>query len=71
MVRAVLTFISSSLIFTHGSPLILFSLMTMFSALLFSVPPLDDFLKSFVNDVPMPKEPGQGTDVSGLGLREG
>lgn len=56
MVGAVLTFISSSLIFTHGSPLILFSLMTMFSARLFFCPPLDKDSKSFVKDVPMPKD---------------
>lgn len=50
------TLVSSSLILTQGSPLILFNLITMFSARLFSFPPLDRDLKSFVKEVPIPKD---------------
>jgi hypothetical protein len=39
----------------HGRPLIDAILITMLSALLFSLPPLDNDLKSFVKNVPIPK----------------
>ena len=51
------TFVISSLILTVGLPETDDSLMTMFNARLFSDPPLDALLKSFVRDVPMPNEP--------------
>ena len=51
------TLVISSLIFTVGLPSTDESLITMFRALLFSVPPLDFLLKSFESDVPMPKAP--------------
>ena len=54
------TFVISSLIFTAGLPSTDESLMTIFRALLLSAPLLDFFLKSFVNEVPMPKEPARG-----------
>ena len=50
-----LTLVRSSLILMHGRPLIVAILMTMLSALLFSLPPLDNDLKSFVKKVPIPK----------------
>jgi hypothetical protein len=46
----------SSEILTHGLPSIEDSLMTILSALLFSVPPEEAFLKSFVSEVPIPKD---------------
>ena len=51
------TFVISSLILTVGLPETDDSLTTMFNARLFSTPPLDALLKSFVSDVPMPNEP--------------
>lgn len=50
------TLVISSLIFTVGFPSTDESLMTMFSARLFSAP-FDAFLKSFESDVPIPNEP--------------
>jgi hypothetical protein len=44
----------------HGLPLIDAILMTMLSALLFSLPPLDSDLKSFVKKVPIPKAAAHG-----------
>ena len=51
------TFVISSLIFTVGLPATEESLITMFKALLFSVPPLDLVLKSLVSEVPIPNAP--------------
>jgi hypothetical protein len=48
------TFMRSSLIFTQGAPFTEAILMTMFSALLLSIPPLEYVRKSFVRYVPIP-----------------
>lgn len=52
---AIHTLLSSSLILTHGRLPTALSLMTIFRALLFSFPPLESELKSFVSEVPIPK----------------
>lgn len=59
-IKGELTLVKSSLILMHGRPLIDAILITMLSALLFSLPPLDKDLKSFVKKVPIPKAAAHG-----------
>jgi hypothetical protein len=54
-IKGELALVKSSLILMHGRPLIDAILITMLSALLFSLPLLDKDLKSFVKKVPIPK----------------
>ena len=55
IIKGELALVKSSLILMHGRPLIDAILITMLSALLFSLPLLDKDLKSFVRKVPIPK----------------
>lgn len=54
----VVTLSRSSLILTQGRPFTALSLITMLSALLLSVDPLDRVRKSFVRKVPIPNDTG-------------
>ena len=61
---AKLAFIKSSLILMQGKPSADASLITMLSARLLSLPLLDNDLKSFVKNVPIPKVAARATHSS-------
>ena len=56
------TFVNSSLIFAQNFPSSRYSLITMFNALFFCFLPLESDLKSFENEVPIPKDASNSND---------